>query len=287
MRLTLSALAATLIALVIAPAPRAAENTGDVRVMSYNIRYDGADDRPNWGTRRPHMAAQVRFFAPDILGVQEALPHMVDGLAADLPDYDHYGLGRDDGKAGESTTLYYKRARFVRLKAMTEWCSPTPNVPGSKGYDAAFPRTITRLILKDRRTGQVYDVRNTHFDHMGEEARRACARQIEATPIEAGARLILTGDFNTGPDSVAYRTLTDEAGLKLKDARRISPVVFGPEGTFNGFDIAQTTGEAIDHIFVGPGLSVERFAVLTDSFEGQVISDHFPLIADIRMEKRK
>ncbi|MFT3996092.1 MAG: endonuclease/exonuclease/phosphatase family protein [Asticcacaulis sp.] len=256
-----------------------------LRVMSYNIRYDGPDDRPNWRERRPHMSAQIRFFAPDILGVQEALPHMVDGLAVDLTGYDHYGLGRDDGKVGESTTVFYNRARFERLSAATQWCSPAPDRPG-KAYDAAYPRTITRLVLKDRRTGQVFDVRNTHFDHVGEAARQACARQLKGMAAFRGARVIVMGDFNTGPDSEAYRILTTGTGLTLQDTRRLSPIVFGPQGTFNGFDIRRS-GTAIDHIFVGEGLDVERFGVLTDSFDGQVISDHFPLVADIRLEDLK
>ena len=72
-------------------------------VMSYNIRYDNPDDRPDWRARRGPMARQISFFSPDILGLQEALVPMVADLSVALPDYAHYGVGRDDGdKAGEN-----------------------------------------------------------------------------------------------------------------------------------------------------------------------------------------
>lgn len=282
----LGAVAAILAAL--APSPALAEQAPPVRAMSYNIRVDVASDVPSWSERRPHMARQIAFVDPDLLGVQEAQPAMVEYLADQLPAYDHYGLGRDDGASGESTTLFWRRDRFERLEAQTLWCSPTPDRP-SKGWDAAYPRTVTRLILRDRGDGRLLDVRNTHMDNVGEVARARCADLIaDMGPAVVGgetADVVLMGDFNTGPDSAPYRRIT-AAGLR--DARSVSPVVFGPEGTFNAFDIARDNdGVAIDHLFVGPGLSVLRFGVLTDSFAGKVISDHFPLVVDIAAEARR
>ena len=256
-----------------------------VRLMSYNVRVDVADDNPRWAERRDPMAKQIAFTGPDIFGVQEAAAQAVDDLVARLPDYAHYGLGRDDGKVGESTTIFYNRVRFKLVKAETQWCSPTPNVPG-KDADAAYPRTITRLILRDARNGHLLDVRNTHFDHVGVVARENCARQIEAIPRWPGAVVLVMGDFNTGVDSAPYRLLSDAHGLNLKDARKGAVIDFGPPGTFNGFDIRQTYGEAIDHIFVDRALKVTRFAVLTDSFGGRVISDHFPIVADVELTKK-
>lgn len=259
--------------------------TGDpaaFRVMSYNIRFDGASDNPLWSERRGPMADQIAFLDPDLLGLQEALPHQADWLAEQLPAWDRYGVGRDDGVSGEQATLFWRRERYERLEAQTLWCSPTPDRP-SKGWDAAYPRTVTRVILRDRRGGGLLDVRNTHFDHVGVVAREQCAELVSGlAPAEVGgetARIVLMGDFNTGPETAPYRRILVSG---LRDARAVSPVDFGPAGTFNAFDIAKDNdGVAIDHIFIGPGLTVERFAVPTDSFGGRVISDHFPVVADV------
>lgn len=249
-------------------------------VMSYNIRYDNPDDRPDWRARRGPMARQVAFFAPDILGVQEALLPMVADLSNALPDYAHYGVGRDDGdQRGESTTIFYRAARFERVLAQTQWCSPTPNRPG-KAYDAALPRTYTRLVLRDRASGALLDVRNAHLDHVGAVSRKYCAEQIRDQAPWPGARLIVLGDFNSAPGEPPYLALTGKT-TPLKDARLASPVVFGPAGTFNDFSPGAAPSGPIDHIFVDRTLAVRRFATLTDTDNGQAISDHFPVIAEI------
>ena len=283
--MTLSRTLAALTALVLlaGAGPAAARQPDPFRVMSYNIRVDVPTDNPTWTERRPHMAAQIAFYDPDLLGVQEAHSAMVGYLAEHLPDYDRYGLGRDDGgPVGETTTLFWKRDRYERIRAETFWCSPTPDRP-SKGWDAAYPRTVTRVLLRDRRDGRLLDVRNTHFDHVGVVAREQCAELVAGlAPVEvdgATAAVVLMGDFNTGPETAPYRRILASG---LRDARAVSPVVFGPAGTFNAFDIAaDNDGVAIDHVFIGRGLAVERFAIPTDSFGGRVISDHFPVVADL------
>jgi len=269
-------------ALAVAPAALA-HDPAAFRVMSYNIRVDVPSDNPTWSERRPHMADQIAFLDPDLLGVQEAHSAMVGWLADQLPAYDRYGVGRDDGgPVGETTTLFWKRDRYERVQAETFWCSPTPAVP-SKGWDAAYPRTITRVLLRDRRDGRLLDVRNTHFDHVGVVAREQCAELVSGlAPFSvhaAAADIVLMGDFNTGPGTPPYERIIASG---LRDARALSPVDFGPAGTFNAFDIANDNqGVAIDHVFVGAGLAVERFGVLTHSFGGRVISDHFPVVADL------
>lgn len=261
----------------------AAEAPASTRVMSYNIRVNVPTDNPTWEERRPHMARQIAFFDPDLLGVQEAQPVMVDYLAEQLPAYDRYGVGRDDGKVGESTTVFWKRDRYELVRTHTFWCSPTPDTP-SKGWDAAYPRTVTQVVLRDREdAGRLLDVRNTHFDHVGVVAREQCAGLVAAmAPVEIDgvrAEVVLMGDFNTGQNTPPYQRILDTG---LRDARSLSPVDFGPRGTFNAFDIAKDNdGVAIDHVFVGPGWAVERFGVPTDSFGGRVISDHFPIVVDL------
>lgn len=251
-------------------------------VMSYNIRYDNPDDRPDWRARRGPMARQIAFFSPDILGVQEALIPMVEDLSRALPGYVHYGVGRDDGAArGETTTIFYRNARFKRLFAETRWCSPTPERPG-KAYDAALPRTYTRIVLRDRASGALLDVRNAHLDHVGAESRRRCARQILDQATWPGARLIVLGDFNSSPGDPPYAQLTGK-GSPLHDARMSSPVVFGPDGTFNDFSPGAPPAGPIDYIFVDRAFQALRFATLTDTDNGLAISDHFPVIAEIAL----
>ncbi len=268
-------LAALLLAL-----PPAAAQAGELRVMSYNIRYDNPDDVPDWRARRGPMGEQIRRVAPDMLGVQEALLPMVDDLARALPGYDHYGVGRDDGAtAGETTTVFWRADRFEKVSAQTQWCSPTPDVPG-KAYDAALPRTFTRLVLRDRASGALLDVRNAHLDHRGPVSRERCAAQIRDLPAWPGALLVTLGDFNSSPAEAPHRLLT-APDAPYVDARAVSPTVSGPEGTFNDFSPSPPPAPPIDFVFADRRLAVRSFATLTDTASGKVISDHFPVVADL------
>lgn len=272
-------LAAAIALAFVSPAAARAE-TLSLRVMSYNIRYDNPNDRPDWRARRGPMASQIAFFAPDVLGVQEALLPMVEDLARALPGYEHYGVGRDDGATmGEATTIFYRGDRFERVLAQTRWCSPTPERPG-KAYDAALPRTYTRLVLRDRKSGRLWDVRNAHLDHVGAESRRLCAQQIVDQPAWPGSRLVVLGDFNSAPGEPPHAILAGK-DAPLRDAREISPIVFGPPGTFNDFSPGAPPRGPMDYIFVDRALRVSRFATLTDTENGLAISDHFPVFAEI------
>lgn len=260
-----------------APAP------ATVRLMTYNIRYEHQGDVPSWEQRRDALARQVRFTDPDVLGLQEARPDQVTFLVGQWPDYDHYGLGRDDGVDGEAMTVFWRRDRFTAVSTQTQWCSPTPDRP-SKGWDADLPRTVTRVVLQDRRSGELLDIRNTHLDNKGPVSRENCARQIAAIAPAPDATVIVMGDMNSTVDGAPYQILTGDA-LGLKDARPGAAVDFGPPGTVNDFDIKATDGPRIDFIFVPRGAAVTRFGVLTDSLgAGLVISDHFPVVADVTLE---
>ncbi|BBM71059.1 hypothetical protein RmaAA213_29050 [Rhodothermus marinus] len=91
-----------------------APDTAALRVVSYNLRFDNPADGPNaWPHRIDRIAAFVRFFEPDVLGVQEALRAMLDSLQARLPDYRWVGVGRTDGRdGGEFSAIFYRTDRF-------------------------------------------------------------------------------------------------------------------------------------------------------------------------------
>ncbi len=255
-----------------------------VRLLSYNIRYDNPNDTPSWSERRPHLAEQLAFLEPDIFGVQEAELPMVDYLASKLPGYDHYGVGRDDGqRKGESTAIFFRKDRFELIRRETKWCSPTPDTP-SKTLDAALPRTFTRMVLRDRRSARILDLRNVHLDHKGPRSRLACVQQMEGLPPYDGAYVLIFGDFNFDIGAAPYKELTDGQGLHLNDARFAAERKFGPYGTYNAFDIARAD-KALDHIFVDNRLSVSNFAVVAGSIDGQVISDHFPVYVKVGYPK--
>ena len=151
-----------------------------LRVISYNVRFNNPGDGINaWPERRDRVAALLRFHEADLIGVQEALAGQLDDLDAALPGHAWLGVGRDDGATtGEYTAIFYRTDRLELLDEGTFWLSPTPSVPGSVGWDAAITRIATWARFRDLRTGTAFVHLNTHFDHVGAEARTESARLI-------------------------------------------------------------------------------------------------------------
>ncbi len=147
--------------------------------MTFNIRVDVPSDSLNsWPYRKAKAASMIRFHQADIVGLQEALAGQLEDLAAGLPDYDWFGVGRDDGHdQGEFMAIFYLKKRFQVIKQSTFWLSETPQIPG-KGWDAACNRIVTWGEFKDNITGKVFYHFNTHFDHMGEIARQESAKLL-------------------------------------------------------------------------------------------------------------
>lgn len=274
-----------LILLALSPAARAATcQAGEFRVMTYNIRLDTEADGANrWANRRVLFTGQIRLLRPDILGMQEVLPGQRADLVSDLPGYAALGGGRDDGRhAGEASPLFVAREKFAVLGSGMFWLSPTPGVP-SLGWDASYRRVATWAHLRRRSDGMRLLAINTHWDHMGKQARLGSALQLRgwiAANRRAGEAVVLLGDFNAPLSEASLQTLLDPT--MLGDSRALSqePAI-GAAITFNGWTPIPTSGDTIDHVLVAPGLAVKRYHALAEHFDGRLASDHFPVIVDL------
>ncbi len=262
----------------------------DIRVMTFNIRYNNAGDGINtWQNRKELVADMIRFHQADVVGLQEALYGQIEDLVALLPEYDWIGVGRYDGKLeGEFSAIFYLKDRFEMLNNSTFWLSETPDVPGL-GWDAVCYRIVTWGEFQDKTSGKIFYHFNTHFDHKGETARKESAiLLLNSVAVIAGdAAVIVTGDFNAHPDSVPYQIITQGwDGKKLIDSQFISLYPHhGPTGTFTGFDFAKLAKplELIDYIFVNEKISVILHGTLSDTYDGKLPSDHFPVLAEIKI----
>lgn len=258
-----------------------------LRVMSYNIRFDNPEDGANtWSNRRDFLVEQVHKTNPDILGIQESLPAQVTYLVGKLTGYGHAGIGRDENGSGESTTILFRRERFEITESHTFWLSDTPQHL-SKGWDAAIRRICTYAKLIDRKTGQEMLVLNTHFDHVGVEARKKSAELILLKIAELNTQnhpVILLGDFNATPDSEPIKLLKG----KMTEARVVAANVKRPQlGSFNAFDSSKPADRLIDHIFISSDLKVSNYEMLVESREGRYPSDHFPVVAELQLAEKR
>jgi endonuclease/exonuclease/phosphatase family metal-dependent hydrolase len=271
-------------------------DSAPIRVMTFNARVHVPEaGKDTWPERAEGVVRLVRYHAPDVVCFQELAPHQYDFVREALDGYDWAGAGRRDGAVtGEHVPVGVDPDRFRVTDHESFWLSETPDDPGSVGWDAAYPRIVTRVSLAhaeaagadatgpESPAADTVHVANTHFDHEGERARAESARVVRERLAALDGPTVLLGDFNCEPDSDPYRRLVAGSGPEsFGDARHLATEgCLGPDRTFHEF-----TGDPtiqIDHVFVR-GCAVLRHATLADRVDDdRYPSDHFPLVADIR-----
>ena len=260
--------------------------TENIKVMTYNIRCGYCEDSSsvnNWSNRKYLVAYLIKSHNPDLIGLQEAEMFQVKELIEMLGNYDWYGVSREDGKeGGESTAILYRKKRFELEEKQTLWLSETPEIV-SKGWDAAFKRTVTIAKLKDLISSKEFYYFNTHLDHIGEIARTESSNLIlnKIDEYSNDYPVILTGDFNYTSSSDGYKIITS----KLFDAITISKQQStGGNITFNGFGKEIVPDNKIDFIFVNDKTTVLNHIIDTTIFNGSYPSDHYPVISEIKLK---
>ena len=257
-----------------------------LRCCTFNIRLkNDGDDKAGfgWNVRRDRVANYIREKAIDVVGMQEVLhPQLLD-LLERLPQYDYVGVGRADGKTrGEYSPIFFLKDKFEVLDKGNFWLSETPDVPGSKGWDAAIERIASYAKLKDKATGKIFMAVNTHFDHVGVMARRESAKLImrKIQEIVGNRPAVVTGDFNVTEDDEAYVTMTTDA-FRMNDAYHMTANHTGTVYTFQNFlRISPLECDKIDFIFLTPAIRVKHSHIEVQSPEN-ILSDHNPHWADL------
>jgi endonuclease/exonuclease/phosphatase family metal-dependent hydrolase len=259
------------------------------RVMSFNIRWGGAADPPSvWGDRRERVLETIKAYDPDILGVQEAILRQTKYLRDGMDGYVFFGAGRDNGRlAGEMCAIYYRSERFRRVGGGHFWLSEEPEVPGSYGWDAAYPRMVSWLRLRDKTDGSVLFVANTHWDHRGDKARLNSAMMMRGRlpELAEGDAVVVLGDFNCDEDSEPYRVLVtgepDAPAWLMDTYRSAHPDRSDEERTYHGFR-GEREGSRIDWILHGLGLHTLAAGIDTTHEGLKYPSDHYPVTATLQ-----
>ncbi len=261
-------------------------NAQSLKVMTYNIRYDNPSDGANaWPNRIEKVTALIRKHHPDVLSVQEALHHQLLDLIRLLPDYSYTGVGRDDGKEkGEFSAILFRNSRFGLLMDSTFWLSETPDVPGSKSWDAAITRIVTKAKFYDKELKTDFIVFNTHFDHIGKEARLNSGAHVAGVVADSRNQVeipvLVTGDFNCERTEEAYRNVIIKDLVDTKPANDLT-------GTYCGFEVGKMECKTIDYIFHTKEWILKNYLLITDSDGKYYPSDHLPVMAEFELSSVK
>lgn len=256
-----------------------------LRVMTFNVRLPVDSDGANrWEARRTLMTKVVAREHPDLIGTQELYQHQGDELVARLPQYAWFGQGRRGGDGDEHMGVFYRKDRLRVLATGDFWLSDTPEVVGSISWGNLYPRMVTWARFQRIADGATFVLYNTHLPYREEDEpvrTRGAALILERLrQLPAYEPILLTGDFNTIPNSPAHALLT----TTLTDAWLAAPRHQGPPATFHNF-----TGKAdlrIDWILFR-GLQAKSARTVTTHRRDRYPSDHFPVVADFELSARK
>lgn len=250
-----------------------------MRIMSFNIRCANVGN-DTWEDRIDIVTQSIIDGNPDSVGVQEATPEWMETLNKTLGEkYSYVGVGRDDGdNEGEYSAIFYLKDKYNVVDSGTFWLSETPDEV-SFGWDAACRRVCTWVVLEDKATGQKYAHLNSHFDHVGIEARKNSveliinkAKEFEDIPV------VFTADMNVRQDGDNYNQFV-ESGV-LKDTKFIAPDTMD-YCTYHDTKPTQHDGDIIDYVMINDKFDATVYKVVTEGIDGRYVSDHYPIYADL------
>jgi len=262
--------------------PPAKSDPANVRVLTWNILHGTEHGMPwsryGWAVRKRPVETALAATKPDILCVQEALEGHLQFLAGVLPVHRRVGVGRDDGRAsGEHCAIFFDSTRFAELGGGTFWLEEPVDQPPTR-FRLGPKRICTWVRLRDLATGSTFRIYNTH-QYMTEPARLSAIRVILARidvgdPSEA---VLVAGDFYAPPDT-QDRRLFEAAGL-ISSGQFVGATAGSPTYPFYGIHF-----RSLDDILINRGWRVLDRHILDVKPENTFPSDHFGVMADLRLE---
>lgn len=256
----------------------------NIKVLSFNVR---TCDDPNGHAikeRGPRDIEILREADADIMGFQEYTPKMAAEIESALTGkYEIFSKLRaeESGADGESVPILWKKDRFDCLDKGYFWFSDTPEKE-SKGWDEIYDcyRICMWAVLKDKQTHISFIYINTHFG-FGDKGQCDSVRLIKEYAHKIGNfPVIITGDFNMTPESLPYAEMVkyfDDVNAKTANYKGI---------TFHNYSTVPTEKQAhIDYCFVNNKVSPISYKVITKTFDGKFPSDHYPIAAELKIDK--
>ena len=256
-----------------------------MKILTCNIRYQGAQDGENgWSFRKNLCTQLIAAQSADIICFQEMWDSQFADLTAALPAFKTFALIDEPIGTHPLNCIFYRPDVFTLISAGGYWLSERPHVAGSKSWDSCCIRLANWIRLKDRATGIEFRVVNTHLDHISQIAREHQARLIveDAVSYPADYPQLLTGDMNCDCQNNAIQTF--KSGHWVDTYSRVHGTE-NPGHTYHEFlgpQYSSAIGK-MDWIFMRGKWQATQAAVINDSMSGRFPSDHYFVSATLQL----
>ena len=261
-----------------------------LRIATYNVHYiilrqdTGPWSVGDWERRKTPLDLAFKAINADVIGFQEmesfargdnSTNLTLDWLLENNPTYGAAAVG--DPQAFPSTQpILYRKDRLTQIDQGWFFFSDTPDVIYARTFNGSFPAFASWAIFQDQNTQRTFRVINIHTDYASRSNRLQSVELVAkrmAPWVAAGETIFVIGDLNA--------RLGDKTVRILQDAGTTFVPVKGATYHLNrGINLFG----AIDHIgAVGPAQLIGAPIVLRQKFAGEWPTDHYPLIADFRL----
>lgn len=258
-----------------------------MRVMTFNLRCDVPLDIGNrWDSRKDMIYYIIKYYKCDIIGVQEVKDNMFLDIKEKTQEYNIIGKPRSKKSSSERNNLLISKMHTIE-EYKTFWLSKKPDKIGSRVWYSYLPRICTTAVVK-MDNGKKVRICNTHLDNIFSKSREYGLKRIMEYVEEEQQKeefpIILMGDFNDTPDSRVIKNFIEGkfSNIKLSPVQNINKALYS-EATRDKFKRTQN-GVHIDYIFVSEGIELINAEIIKYNNNGKYPSDHYPLIADIRIK---
>lgn len=271
-------------------------NGAALRIMSVNLLAERWSES-HWCRERLPMPERAEAFGelicaalPDAVGLQETdqvwaknLPPVLERIQEKTSAEYQWLFSEAEGKVNLSGILY----RSDLYEAFDPEYRYAPYWRKEK-----YPYNIREYVwvrLREKTSGAEIWLVNTHWG-IGNEERMADAKAQSAVVqnlLKQNTPVICTGDYNSTPDTEAYRFFRKHTSLfsAKEEARAEGSLLNETDGTgWVGRERTRTDNQ-IDHIFYSEGLRVLRYATMQGG-NLLYLSDHSPQIADFEYTKK-
>lgn len=244
-----------------------------LKVISLNVRIDvPVDGKNQWGFRRDNILKFINEQQPDVCFFQETNHDMYRYLAEHLEVYASVYTGRDGDRLGEGCPIFYRKTKFALVNTHTFWLSHHPQTAGSMDEEEGFPRIATHLrLLTSQKT--TISLINTHLAYRSKRNQDLNLKVLFdfVQSLPSGEPVILGGDFN----------------MERNMIQRYKPrnIQFAGENqTFNTYHefLGGEGLRQIDH-FLFTDVEEVSFFIDQQAFQGQHLSDHYPVIGEFKL----
>ena len=252
-----------------------------MKLVSFNIRRDNFKDGiNNFDFRKGMIIDKIKEENPDLIAFQEVLPHVMEFIKENLPDYTVIGRGRGSDFKEESVCIAVKDSTMEIEEFNTFWLSPTPDVPGSRFKDqSVFPRICSHAIVRYIKDDFFFRIYNTHLDHIGEQARflgiECVLERMRKDSESFYLPVILSGDFNEIPKSRVLELVRDSECPQLFDLTKDFEI------TYHDYYYGRSEKSKIDYIFASKEFKLQKAYLWDDEKENIFLSDHYPICIEV------